>query len=228
MPRLFTYCLRVDDGAAPNPFWGLCTLVICKPVIRRTADVGDWVVGTGSKNVEGRNFSNMLVYAMRVSEVMTMEEYDEFARSKHPEKIPDWTDVDGRRRVGDAIYDYSGGGPTLRRSVHVKENRERDLRGLNALVSDHFYYFGREPKALPQELLFIVRQGQGHQVNKNERYVASFVDWMEGLGVKPNSILGMPQHEFPSGDDSAKCGCAALEEADADERVATCPECGAL
>lgn len=28
--RLFTYCLPVDDGAAPNPFWGAClpTMVV--------------------------------------------------------------------------------------------------------------------------------------------------------------------------------------------------------
>ena len=49
-PTLFTYCIPIDDGAAPNPYWGICTLVICKPVIRRVANVGDWVVGIGSKN----------------------------------------------------------------------------------------------------------------------------------------------------------------------------------
>lgn len=35
MPTLYTYCIPYDDGAAPNPYWGICTLVICKPVIRR-------------------------------------------------------------------------------------------------------------------------------------------------------------------------------------------------
>ena len=28
MPTLFSYCLRVDDRAAPNPFWGVCIVVI--------------------------------------------------------------------------------------------------------------------------------------------------------------------------------------------------------
>ena len=46
MPNLFSYVLRYDDGAAPNPFWGTCTLAICKPAIRRKANLGDWVVGT--------------------------------------------------------------------------------------------------------------------------------------------------------------------------------------
>ncbi|MGC9261259.1 MAG: hypothetical protein ACP5I8_14435 [Phycisphaerae bacterium] len=45
MAKLFTYTIKIDDGAAPNPFHGLCTLVICKPAIRRCAKAGDWVVG---------------------------------------------------------------------------------------------------------------------------------------------------------------------------------------
>lgn len=51
--RLFSYCIPVDDGAAPNPFWGVCTLTICKSKIRRVAEIGDWVVGVGSVNVGG-------------------------------------------------------------------------------------------------------------------------------------------------------------------------------
>ncbi|MBU2547361.1 MAG: hypothetical protein KKB20_03030 [Proteobacteria bacterium] len=31
-------------GAAPNPFRGVCILVIRKPGIRRAAEVGDWIV----------------------------------------------------------------------------------------------------------------------------------------------------------------------------------------
>ncbi len=38
---LYTYCIPYDDGAAPNPFWGQCTLVICKPRIRKVARPGD-------------------------------------------------------------------------------------------------------------------------------------------------------------------------------------------
>jgi hypothetical protein len=43
MTRLFSYTIPVDDGAAPNPFRGMCTLAICKPTIRRVAKKGDWV-----------------------------------------------------------------------------------------------------------------------------------------------------------------------------------------
>lgn len=43
--RVFTYVLDHDTGFAPNPFHGWCTLAGCKPVIRRTARIDDWIVG---------------------------------------------------------------------------------------------------------------------------------------------------------------------------------------
>ena len=63
-------------AAAPNPFWGICTLVICRPGIRRAAKAGDWIVGTGSSNSPIGDISDRMVYAMRVSQKITMQEYD--------------------------------------------------------------------------------------------------------------------------------------------------------
>lgn len=65
---LYTYCIPYDDGAAPNPYWGICTLAICKPVIRRVARVGDWVVGTGSSHSPIGDVAGAVVYAMQVTE----------------------------------------------------------------------------------------------------------------------------------------------------------------
>ena len=71
-PRLFTYTIPIDDGAAPNPFRGMCSLAICKPGIRSTARKGDWVAGLGSSNAHSGDLSGRLVYAMRVEEVMSL------------------------------------------------------------------------------------------------------------------------------------------------------------
>ena len=72
MKRLYSYVLRFDDGAAPNPFWQTCTLAICKPAIRRTSRIGDWVIGTGSKNSklkDGNTYdlSDSVIYAMKIT-----------------------------------------------------------------------------------------------------------------------------------------------------------------
>jgi len=192
--RLYSYCLRYDDGAAPNPYWGICTLAICKPGIRRTANVGDWVVGVGSKNSPVGDISNQVVYAMRVTRILAMRDYDDYCRAALAQKIPRWRHADFRRRVGDCIYDFASGiTPSVRESVHTDANRETDLGGVNVLLSNHFYYFGNNPIPLPDHLLRIVHQTQGHKCQANEELAHPFVAWVDGLGVAPNSLLGEPQ-----------------------------------
>ena len=51
--RLFSYVVAHDTGFSPNPFFGYCTLACCKPVIRRSAQAGDWVVGLGRTSLGG-------------------------------------------------------------------------------------------------------------------------------------------------------------------------------
>lgn len=107
MSTLFSYCIPYDDGAAPNPFWGLCTLAICKPRIRQSAKIGDWVVGTGSAASPVGDVTGKVVYAMLVTQKMTMEDYDRFTQSKLPRKIPVVDSANLRKRFGDSIYDFS-------------------------------------------------------------------------------------------------------------------------
>ena len=96
--RLFSYVVTGDAGFAPNPYHDFCTLAVCKPKIRKTASVGDWVIGTGSKT---RGFQNRLVYAMLVTEEMTFDAYwmDPRFHRKRP-------DIHGNRVqvCGDNIY----------------------------------------------------------------------------------------------------------------------------
>jgi hypothetical protein len=194
MLKLYTYCLRFDDGAAPNPYWDICTLAICKPAIRRTASKGDWVVGLGSANSQIGNISDCVVYAMRITDKIGLWGYDNLCKKKYPEKIPDWYSTDFRRRVGDCIYDYKNDfPPEIRDSVHDERNRERDLSGINALISEQFYYFGNKPIELPPSLHALICRQQGHKVKLNQPYVQQFVQWTESLGFETNVLYGEPQ-----------------------------------
>ncbi|HAT2715113.1 TPA: hypothetical protein I8303_003898, partial [Aeromonas hydrophila] len=74
MARVHSYVVRYDSGFAPNPFYEYCTLATCKPNIRKGADIGDWVVGSGSNDRSVRR-GGYLVYAMQVTETMTFDEY---------------------------------------------------------------------------------------------------------------------------------------------------------
>ena len=81
--RLYSYIVARDYGFAPNPFYGTCSLATCKPLIRRKANIDDWVVGTGAAD---NGLTGHLVYAMKVTETMTFDDY--FADPRFHEKNP--------------------------------------------------------------------------------------------------------------------------------------------
>lgn len=204
MTRLFTYTIPVDDGAAPNPFSGYCTLAICKPGIRRVAKVGDWVAGLGSINAPGGDLSGRLVYAMRVEEVLSLRDYDLQAPARWPSKIPNIHSNALQDRLGDCIYDYSSGSHKLRPSVHNYKNEKTDLRGENVLISKDFYYFGSRAVELPPNLLSIRHQTQGHRSNSNDPYVDEFISWIRTYPMI-GQLYGWPDY-IVDWSNNASCG----------------------
>jgi hypothetical protein len=223
---LFSYCLRYDDGAAPNPYGGLCTLTICKPVIRRTAREDDWIVGLGSMNTRLGDISDRVIYAMRVTRTWTLSEYDAYCQRHLKIKIPDWSSTDFVKRVGDCIYDYSGGGkPRQRESVHVDGNVSSDLAGENALGSSHFYYFGDQPLELRRDLISICHRTQGHKSKANAGVADKFIAWIESLGYQPGKLYGEPllkdwfENALP---ECSPCAQGDREDSEADEKESVC------
>jgi hypothetical protein len=79
--KLFSYVVEHDYGMSPNPTAGFCTLAFCKfskDGARRNvvelAEVGDWIVGTGGNNLLSAGHGH-LVYAMRITEKVTLQDY---------------------------------------------------------------------------------------------------------------------------------------------------------
>lgn len=174
---LFSYVLRYDRGLAPNPYGGVCTLTLCKPVIRRVAQKGDWIVGTGSKR-QGDVFGKV-IYAMKVSEVMSMRDYNTHCQRELEVKIPVKNPKNWQEKAGDCIYDYSKGNePQIRDGMHTRGDLKRDLSGLNALLSDDFYYFGQEAVDLPDNLKTIIKTGPGHKRIRLKDTIIEFEHWI--------------------------------------------------
>lgn len=213
MTTLFSYCVRYDGGSAPNPFWCICTLVICKPRIRLAAQVGDWIMGTGSRRSRAGDQSHALVYAMRVSQKMSMAEYDKWARDHCPSKVPDQDDEDPRRAAGDAIYDYSFDPPEVRPSDHTVAHRKHDLSGHYALLAEQFIYFGRSAMPLPAELQGLIKQGPGHRTIRDDAAITHLEDWLTSLGYPWGTVVDQPAL-WPSdrSGDSPSAGCRPLPE----------------
>lgn len=193
--KLYSYVVREDTGFAPNPHGGYCTLATCKPIIRRTCQEGDWVMGTGSVSSVG---SENLVYLMKVTEVLSLEAYNEDLRFRV--KRPSFSREPWRRR-GDNIYFKGAQGQwQQRRSFHISKDMGRDLSGLNVLISDHFYYFGAEAPRLPGRLLDLRKRGPGHRIIRDRERIDRLVEWVSAgwqIGVIGEPFLSnyLPQND---------------------------------
>jgi hypothetical protein len=203
VPTLYSYTITHDDGAAPNPFGGMCSLAICKPGIRKAAKVGDWIAGLGSVNAPSGNLSSLLIYAMRVDEVLTLQQYDSQAKERWPERIPNAASFALQERLGDCIYDYSSGEAQQRHGVHGPQHMKKDLSGRNVLLSWDFYYYGNRAIPLPIALRGILHQTQGFKSDANDELMPEFVNWIRSLGKAPGQI-GWPDR-IPMWDHTGGC-----------------------
>lgn len=178
--KFYSYVLTSDTGFAPNPFDNYCTLACCKPRIRKSAEIGDWIIGTGST----RNVGNdKLIYAMKITEKMDFDEYF------HDERF--------QKRI-DNIYFLEGNEWKQKENpYHGETDIERDLNGEYVLISDEFYYFGKDAVDLPLDFLEVIKKGPGHKSNFNKEFIQKFIYWIEN-----NFNKGMHSHPF---DYDGKC-----------------------
>ena len=165
--KIYSYVVARDFGFAPNPFHGICTLTTCKPKIRLKAEIGDWIIGTGSKKDE---MNNKLIYAMRITEKMSIQEYWESDRFSCKKPIKNGSLV---QMNGDNIYwrneinnewQQENSHHSLEDGVINYLNLNRDLSGRYVLISDYFFYFGSKAVDIPSEFVpHIMKRGQGHK-----------------------------------------------------------------
>ncbi len=190
-PRIYRYIVRYDGGTAPNPFGGWCTLAICKPAIRRTARIGDWIVGFRSRH------RGEVIYAMQVAETPSFADYwrDPRFRSRRP---------DDKSVPTDNIYrpvaepDGTEVLAWVQNEVHGPSSAPRDLSGQRALVARRFWYFGIDSRQIAPELAHLAPVTQGHVVHCHRRpddvqqLVAWLSDFRKGLRGQPVDWRGDP------------------------------------
>lgn len=198
---LYSYVVTRDFGFAPNPFGKYCTLATCKPGIRKSASIGDWVIGTGSTK-HHICMGNRLIYAMQVSEKMSFSEY--WVDPRFTDKKPV---MNGslKQKYGDNIYYYD---ETLNRLVQVNshhsqddgstnvKNYDLDTKGHFVLISKDFWYFGENAPEIPIEIRDrITKKGMGYKKISDEKIVNEFVVWLsknfeKGYNGRPINFNG--------------------------------------
>ncbi|HBN9950795.1 hypothetical protein FA378_05140 [Pseudomonas aeruginosa] len=193
MARIHSYVVRYDSGFAPNPFYGYCTLATCKPNIRRSADIGDWVVGSGSNDRTVRRGGH-LVYAMRVTEAMTFDEYG--ADPRFEPKKP-YRNGSRKQSCGDSIYFRATPEAAWqqRDSFHSRsdgtlnsDHVARDTGVNRVLISNDFVYFGGEGPEFPKELKDqqnrpLCKTGIGLTTFDDAQLIANLEQWIRSLDV---------------------------------------------
>jgi len=194
--RVYSYIVTHDSGFAPNPFHGHLTLACCKPNIRQTAQVGDWVIGLSPHG-------ERVVYAMRVANRLSFEQY--WSAPEFSPKKPDTMSTAASIQRGDNIYEPLGAGdfrqlPSRHSYKDGSENieqKKRDLGGFHMLVAGEFEYFGGAGPDLPRALAFL-KIGRGHRCRFTREQVETFTHWVAG---QPRGIRGRPT-DWPTGDES--------------------------
>jgi len=196
--RLFSYVVARDYGFAPNPFYGICTLATCKPVIRRTAVISDWIVGTGSAE---RSRRGHLVFAMQVAEITTFDDYWRDPRFAAKKPIMSGSI---KQAFGDNIYHReTEDGPWLQANSHHsfadgtinQANVTTDTGTRNVLIGSDFIYFGGAGPAIPARLRDfddqdLCQYGRGHKSTFSPPFVEAVVDWLRSLDA--TGYVGAP------------------------------------
>lgn len=187
--KVYSYVVDHDNGYAPNPYFGLCTL--CKfrerPEGRRNivelAKEGDWVIGTGGANKRTSAGHGRLIYAMRVHKKFTRWEY--FTDSRFEQKKP----------VKTCIYKLTRGDNNPPRDDFEKHKQF-------ALVSRHFYYFGVNHIDI-QEFKLEKNSRGFHYVDPAD--FCRFVEWLERT-YKPGKH-GEPCYREPADEPKGSKRC---------------------
>lgn len=197
MSRVYIYVVDRDYGFAPNPFHGYCTLATCKPRIRSTARVGDWVIGMGGQNLRA---TGKCVFIMRVTEKLTFDEY--WASPIFLDKKP-VRNGSNKMMVGDNIYHHeSHSEEWLQANSHHSNadgsvnlhNLKKDTMTDRVLISQHFLYFGSNAPIIPSKLLDQI----GYENRRNHRVFDAedaqhLIDWFENsFHSSFNKVLGDP------------------------------------
>lgn len=168
-PRLFSYVVHHDEGHAPNPYSGICTLCRCKyrqrpekpKNIVEIARPGDWVVGTGGASKKSAGHGK-IIYAMRVDAKISRLEYyraPSFARKKRRKQAKTYA-----KQVGD----------NLRPITLFEKNCQ------SVLVSRYFWYFGRSAIPIPKaKFPHLEKKGPGFRCDFKGTYISRFTSWLK-------------------------------------------------
>lgn len=195
----YSYKMTRDYGFAPNPFFGYCTLACCKPHIRYKAEIGDWIIGTGSI---GNQLLYSVIYLMKVTEKISFNDYWNDKRFSRKKPI-----MNGslKQLHGDNIY-YNENDTWFQMDSHHSysegkinvNNLRQDLNGKFVLISNQFIYMGKNAIKIPTKYIELCPNSKqrNYITIENQELASEFVSFMQNRYL--NMVNGEPinWHEY--------------------------------
>lgn len=191
MAKCYSYVLKRDFGFAPNPFYGFLTLATCKPVIRHSVQIGDYIIGNSPVC-----FGNKLVFMAKVSDVITFDDYwngEQYA-CKKPVMNGSF-----KKLYGDNIYHRLENGQWMQEnSHHSNEDGSINLYNLkrdtgttdHVIIADEFFYFGSSMIDVPDEFKSCIHSGIGQHC-PNMDVCLGLWDYLNSKYEK--GLIGLPR-----------------------------------
>lgn len=157
--RVHTYVIATDAGSAPNYDPPFVTLAVCKPRIRKKANVGELVLAFAGKQVNPTE-PHGVVWAGIVTEKMTFADY--WNHKRFAGKKPD------RSKRPDNFYrPVDGGLMWIENDVHGPESADHDTSGVFVLVFSPSWRFGAHGPLMPGEFgLRMVGGRRGERISE--------------------------------------------------------------
>lgn len=189
--KLFSYVVEHDEGGSPNPYHKYCTLAHCKyrenlskpkNLIEKAVDYFNqkeevWVLGTGGANLSKSEGHGKIIYLMKVTDVLSLEDYylsKKFALKKY---IENGNKIE---RLGDNYCLNDKDAPF---------GYDRYV-----LISNHFVYFGRNAKNIPSKYSnsHLEKKGPSYRYDFNDDLIQKFTTCiikMYGKGKKGDPCM---------------------------------------
>jgi len=150
MPRLFSYVVDHDHGFAPNPCDGLCTLAKCKFGSNGWKNIIE--LAKEGDWIVGTGGANLKKSAGRGKLVYAMI-------------------VNEKKTLAEYCLSYG--------QKRIDAGSEKNDDGRFALMSRHFFYFGRNAIQIPKRFEGIEKKGPGFRSKFSDKLICDFVNWLE-------------------------------------------------
>ena len=186
---LYTYIVANDCGFAPNPESGYCSLACCKPVIRRCASEGCWIIGF----CPSREGPGKVTYVMRVNATMSFKDY---SRNRRFEDRID----NIYRPSSEGRYEFV---PNRDLNYHnTPSENHHDTQTDRVLIGSIFWYFGEKAVELPNDILDAIgKQGRWTRKITEAKSIRTLVCWLTdhyriGVHGKPHDASSETPSKF--------------------------------